>query len=78
MSLSQIVYTSQRVAELSLADVEQIVATSRNRNARDDISGVLMCCGMHMMQLLEGEQERINACYERIRRDNPITKFISC
>ncbi len=69
MALSQLIYVSKRTKSLSGALLESIVRDSEVRNARLGVTGVLLCCGEHVMQLLEGEPEVIEPLFVRISAD---------
>ena len=67
--LHTLVYVSSAVGALTEADLEAILAVSRDRNRQDDITGVLLYHDGNFMQCLEGESEKVHATYERICRD---------
>ena len=69
MALAQLIYVSQRKPALTMKVLEEIVARSAANNAGRGISGALLCCGHHLMQVLEGELADIAALFERIRLD---------
>lgn len=69
MSVQQLIYTS-RPFGYDLNTLASILATSRSRNARDDITGALICRADVFLQLLEGPAGMIQATYERICADD--------
>jgi hypothetical protein len=69
MALIHLVYVSRRTPALGADELKRIVAQSTRRNRAREITGVLLCCGEHVMQLLEGEQAVVDATFERIRND---------
>jgi hypothetical protein len=69
MALAQLVYVSRGGRELRGAVLTHLARQSATDNAKRDISGVLLACGPHLMQLLEGEVTEIVDLYEKIRRD---------
>ena len=69
MALAQLAYVSRRVDALCPETLEQIVGRARVRNAQRRISGVLICRGTHLLQLLEGDLEDVVALYDTIRGD---------
>ena len=69
MLLVQLVYTSRYITELSLDDARAIARKARDRNAGDDISGMLMFGHGHFLQVLEGGSNAVNGTYHRIALD---------
>ncbi len=69
MSLVQLIYVSRRTPKLSRRLLDQIVHESAARNAARDVTGLLLCCGEHVMQLLEGDAGVIESLFETISRD---------
>ena len=65
----QLIYASQPFGydELSLTG---ILSAARRNNARDGITGCLVCREDLFLQLLEGQREAVIATYERILRDD--------
>jgi hypothetical protein len=49
--------------------VEDILFESLPRNARDKITGLLLCDGFSFFQVIEGARAKVEACYARIERD---------
>lgn len=68
MALMQLVYASRPFGydELELAN---ILLSARRHNARDGITGSLICREDLYLQMLEGEAAMVRAAYERIKRD---------
>ena len=69
MALTQLVYVSRRPITLDRRVLEDIVARSARFNASRGITGILLCCGQHFIQLLEGELAEVMELFERIRCD---------
>lgn len=69
MPVFQLIYASHPFGfdDLTLA---AILSTAQRNNTRDGITGALICREDLYMQLLEGEQDVVEAVYERIRRDD--------
>ena len=74
MSLAQLIYISRRNDELTLPVLMDIVEKSKIANAARGITGLLLCCGDDLMQLLEGELNAIQSLYEVIREDSRHSK----
>ncbi len=69
MALAQIIYVSRRAPRLSRRSLDSIVRESEKRNADRGVTGVLLCCGDNVMQLLEGEADVITPLFEHIAED---------
>ena len=69
MALAQLIYVSRRTPALNLDALREIVAKAARTNARRDITGILMCAGQNLMQILEGEVASIVDRFEIIRAD---------
>ncbi len=70
--LFQLVYVSDvsPVAALTLqASMREILLVSHRRNAEDAITGLLLSNGAWFIQILEGEEATVRACYARIEQD---------
>jgi hypothetical protein len=67
--LWQLVYVSAAAPGFELADLESVLRVSRERNARAQISGILLFEGRSFLQVLEGERAPIDALLETIRAD---------
>jgi hypothetical protein len=63
-------YVSSAQSELSPADLEQILATSRVNNARDGITGILLYADGNIIQVLEGEASVVRDRYMKIAQDS--------
>jgi len=69
MELKQIIYTSQPFG-FDAAILNTILVTARRWNRRDDVTGALICRADVYLQMLEGPADKIDAAFERIRRDD--------
>lgn len=67
--LHQLTYISTARATLLLSDVEQILQTSRQRNERDQVTGLLIFDGKRFLQALEGPIEAVEQTFSRIALD---------
>ena len=68
-ALWHLVYASAASEGFQLSDLEEILHVARTRNARDDITGMLLFEGQSFLQVLEGERSKIDDLLERIRAD---------
>jgi hypothetical protein len=69
MALIQIIYAS-RPFGFDSAILSHILMQARRNNARDDITGALICRGDLYLQLIEGPEAEVAALYARIMRDD--------
>ncbi len=69
MDLQQIVYSSQPFGYDS-ASLMQILNDARFCNARDGVTGALVCRHDIFLQILEGPKDAIDRTLERIRQDD--------
>ncbi len=65
----QITYISSAVPGIDPTAVEQILASSRRRNAANHITGLLIHDGRRFLQALEGEAALVEATFARIQLD---------
>ncbi len=75
MSLLQLIYASRPFGydDLTLAG---ILNTARINNARDGITGALICREDLFLQLLEGPKPLVEALYQNIQRDDRHTELV--
>ncbi len=69
MPLTQLVYVSQRTPRLSNDLLTSIVDQSAVNNSKCGVTGVLLCFGRELMQLLEGEMSEVSSLFGRIKAD---------
>ncbi len=69
MSLVQLVYSS-RPFGFDLSMLGNILMKSRRNNARDNITGALICRADLYLQWLEGPQIAVEAAYAKILKDD--------
>ena len=71
----QLIYQSTRGAELDTDALRDLTRTSYERNAAKDITGILLVQGDTILQILEGEEDAVNALMIRIQAD---TRHTNC
>ena len=69
MALHRLVYVSKPFG-FGEAMLNGILAQARHCNARDGLTGALICRADIYLQLLEGPEEALDATYARIADDN--------
>jgi hypothetical protein len=71
--LIRLIYVSTNTIEgddkMVMAEIEQILATARHKNAENHVTGALMFNAGCFAQVLEGEQEAVQDTFERIQYD---------
>ena len=75
MQLTSVTYTSLARHDLRSSDLEDIHRSARERNARDDVTGLMVFNGTHFLQIVEGSEAAIGALVERVRKDPRHTGF---
>ncbi|HEU0069742.1 MAG TPA: BLUF domain-containing protein [Alphaproteobacteria bacterium] len=68
-ALSSVIYVSAATIAFTRSDLVELLERSRQRNARDGISGLLLHRGGNFIQALEGPPEAVEATYRRIAAD---------
>jgi Sensors of blue-light using FAD len=71
MSVHFLLYVSRSLLRLpqELGEVDRIVAVARRENARLAVTGALVFTRAHFAQVLEGDEQAVEALMERIRKD---------
>lgn len=64
-----LVYASSAIQPFSRPDLEDLLATSRENNARAGITGMLLYKDGNFMQVLEGDEEAVRELYDKIAAD---------
>ena len=62
-------YLSTATMPFSPADLSDLLASTRERNHADGLTGVMLYAGGHFIQTLEGPEFAVDATFERIGRD---------
>lgn len=79
MSLHRLVYCS-RPFGYATSDLMGILIVARANNARDGITGALICRDDLFLQFLEGDADKVARCFRRIRQDDrhvEVTELVS-
>jgi Sensors of blue-light using FAD len=69
MPMIQLIYAS-RPFGFEAAGLNSILSIARHCNTRDGITGALICRQDLYLQLLEGPEDKVEAAYVRIMRDD--------
>lgn len=65
-----LVYVSHAVEDISYTDIQDILAVSRQNNARDGITGLLIYREGYFLQLLEGTEQSVKNVLGNIMMDD--------
>jgi len=65
----QMIYTSEAKTKFSPAELQNLLLTARRNNDRDAITGMLLYEDGTFLQVLEGENDVVEATYQRIAAD---------
>jgi hypothetical protein len=69
MRVTQLIYAS-RPFGFEAGMLDDILLAARGRNARDGLTGALLCRHDIFVQLLEGTRDKVTAAFGRILRDD--------
>jgi len=68
-------YISSFSKALSNDEIDKIANKSVENNKRDGITGVLFCFNDIFYQILEGDEDKVSECYDRILKDSRHTNI---
>lgn len=69
MYIYQLSYVSQSVSAMDDQELKDLLTKARQFNVSEQLSGVLIYSQGLFLQLLEGEEEKVNALFDKIKRD---------
>lgn len=64
-----LVYLSSSIGLFDEAELKSILSISRENNSKKDITGILLYHEGNILQVLEGDEERVKQLYEIIEKD---------
>ncbi len=67
--LCHLVYVSTATHPMGDQDLADLLAQSRERNERNDVTGMLLYKDRRFIQLLEGHEENVQKIFDSIRKD---------
>ena len=67
--MRRIVYLSTATRLMSDVELMDVLRVSRENNARDGVTGLLLYQGGNFIQLLEGEADAVETVYARVEKD---------
>lgn len=65
----QMIYFSTTATPLDAVQIKDLLTASKANNARDGITGLLVYHDRLCFQILEGDRDKVEACYHRIKKD---------
>ena len=66
----QVIYSSQAVAPMSIAELESILVDAREGNMRRGVTGALVFVDGVFLQILEGQKEAVQSLMSSIEKDS--------
>ena len=66
----QLIYVSTATRDLSEQDLLELLEQSRERNKRQQVTGLLLYAGHNFIQLLEGDAADVDDIYQSILEDD--------
>lgn len=67
--MRRIVYLSTATRLMSDTELLEVLRVSRENNARDGVTGLLLYSGGNFIQLLEGDSDAVSAVCARVEKD---------
>lgn len=67
--MHRLIYKSLAKHDMAPSEIDEILTVARRRNEADGITGLLIYHQRMFLQILEGPEDRVNACYDRVRKD---------
>lgn len=67
--MHQLLYVSSAARKMSDQELATILQAARRNNARDGITGLLLHIDGNFLQILEGDERKVEATFERISND---------
>jgi len=64
-----LLYTSRSLEKVTSNHLQSILTSARAHNLADELTGFLIVRNRFFLQILEGEEAKVRACFERIRND---------
>ncbi len=74
--MKRLTYISKATKPLSPEDLQKIESQSIKNNSRDGITGVLLSLRGIFFQTIEGDNDKIEALWERLTRDERHTEVL--
>jgi hypothetical protein len=71
-----IAYLSSSTGLLSQHELARLLSQSQKSNRASGITGILLYFNGNIIQVLEGEEEKVNSLYDTIRQDNRHTHIV--
>lgn len=69
MGIYQLVYVCNATDGVGYNDIDDILKSARTYNPSQEITGILLYRGGIFLQLLEGEKDKVNILFQKIKAD---------
>ncbi|WP_157662582.1 BLUF domain-containing protein [Winogradskyella sp. PC-19] len=76
--MKAIYYISNFSKDLSKHDIDKLIQTVNKKNKLLNVTGLLIIKNKHFFQILEGEDEKIDPLYEKIKMTLDIQVLLDC
>lgn len=73
--LKQLIYASSKNGDYSIFELNNLLKASAKRNKDNEISGYIVTDGQHFLQVIEGEEDKVNRLYKKISRNKKHTNI---
>ena len=67
--MKRIIYASSARIEFSPVQIEEILIVGRRKNLAEGLTGLLIHHENQFLQVIEGENDAVDRCFQRIKRD---------
>ncbi len=71
-----LVYTSRATVEADNVLLTELMKVSKQNNTRDDITGFLVARTGYFLQLIEGEETKVRALFQKISKDRRHSRIV--
>ena len=68
--MKRLIYCSQATHDFGPEELVELLEQARGRNMGDGLSGMLLYCSQSFLQMLEGDDEAVDATYARVEADD--------
>ena len=68
--MKRVIYSSRAVFDFNQDELVELLRISRANNSDVEVSGMLLYCAQSFLQMLEGQDEAVDATFARIESDD--------
>lgn len=69
VTVYQLIYVSDKIKTFRPSDMDSILSSARENNAKNGITGLLVELPQHFIQILEGSQDKVEYIFNNIYED---------